>query len=71
MDGGRAGLIVVVARIEHRQVHMLVHQFTDGMFQRAGHKLVWQRNREHDHLIFIAGFEFCHRVLWLIKPYGF
>ncbi|MEO7838640.1 MAG: hypothetical protein ABIU06_04745, partial [Anaerolineales bacterium] len=34
-------------------------------------KLVLQGNREHDHLIFIAWFVFCHRCLYLIKPHRF
>jgi len=30
--------------------------------------LLLERNGEHHHLIFIAWFVFCHRVLWRIKP---
>ena len=61
MDGGGAGFVVVVARIKDRQIDMLVHQFADGVLQRARDKLVLQGNREHDQLIFVEWFEFCHR----------
>jgi len=60
VDGGRAGLIVVVAGVEHLQIDMLVHQSADRVFQCARHNLVLERNREHDQLIFIASFVFCH-----------
>lgn len=40
---------------------MLFHQFVDGMLQTSGHELVFQRDRQHHHLIVVAGFEFRHR----------
>jgi hypothetical protein len=33
--------------------------------------LVLQGDRQHDQLIFVEWFEFCHRVLYLIEPCGF
>ena len=71
MDGGSAGLVVVVAGVEDREVKAFFDQFADGVFERAGDNLVLQGNGQHDQLIFIAGFEFCHKVLFPIKPYGF
>jgi hypothetical protein len=61
MDGGRARFVVVVTRIKDGQVDMLVHQFADGVLQCARDKLVLQGNGEHDQLIFVEWFEFCHR----------
>lgn len=69
MDSCRADHIVVVARIEDRQIDMLIHQAVDGVLERPRDQLILERNREHDHLIFIAGFVFCHGVLWHIKPH--
>jgi hypothetical protein len=71
MDGGCAGVVVVVACVKHRQIDMFLHQLADGVFQRTWHKLVLQGNWEHDQLIFIAGFEFRHRFLYLIEPSSF
>jgi hypothetical protein len=41
------------------------------VFQGPRDKLVLERDGKHDHLVFIAWFVFCHRVLWLIKPHRF
>ena len=60
MDGSSTGLIVVVARIKDGQVEMLLHQFADGVLQGTRDKLVLQGNWQHDQLIFIAWFVFCH-----------
>ncbi len=62
MDRRRAGHVVFVALIEDRQVDVLVHQPVDGVLQGPWDKLVLERDGEHDHLIFIAGFVFCHRA---------
>jgi hypothetical protein len=43
---------------------MLIHHPADGVFERAWHNLILQRDWEHDQLIFIEWFEFCHRVLY-------
>lgn len=60
MDGGRAGQVVLVALIEDRQIDVLVHQPVEGVLESPWHELVLERNGEHDHLIFIAWFVFCH-----------
>jgi hypothetical protein len=39
------------------------------VFECAGDDLVLQGDGQHDHLLVVAGFVFCHRVLWLIKPH--
>ena len=36
------------------------HQFADGVLQCPRHQLVLERDGEHDHLVFIAWFVFCH-----------
>ena len=46
---------------------MLVHQLADGVLQCPRDKLVLEGDREHDQLIFIAWFEFCHRFLYLYR----
>jgi hypothetical protein len=68
MDRCRAGLVIFVALVEDRQVDVLVHQPVDGVFQGPRDKLVLERDGEHDHLIFIAGFVFCHGFLYCIEP---
>jgi hypothetical protein len=69
MDGSCAGLVVIVSSFKDREIDMLVHQLADSMIQRTRDKLVLEGNREHDQLIFIAGFDFCHRFLYLIDKY--
>ena len=69
MDGGRTARVVIISPSKHRQVNMLVHQLTDGVLERARHQLILQRNRQHDQLIFVEWFVFCHRgYLSLVKP---
>jgi len=68
VDGSRASLVIFVALVEDQQVDVLVHQPVDGVLQCSRNKLILERDGEHDHLIFIAWFVFCHRVLCHIKP---
>jgi len=48
---------------------MIFHQFVDCVFQCPGYELVFQGDGEHDQLIIIARFEFCHRFLYLVDKY--
>ena len=68
VDGSCAGYVVFVAPFKHRQIDMLLHQFVDRVLQCSRDKLVLQGDGEHDQLISIAWFEFCHRFLYLIEP---
>ena len=76
MDGSCTGFVVVVACIKDGQINMLVHQFADGVLQCTWDKLVLQGNGEHDQLIFVEWFEFCHcsplayRTLWLCAGFS-
>ena len=47
---------------------MLFHHPADRVLQRTRDKLVLQGNRQHDQLIFIAAFEFCHGFLFRLEP---
>ncbi len=53
------------------QVHVLVHDFADGVLERAWDQLVLQGDGEHNYLLVVAGFVFCHggssknRTPWL------
>jgi hypothetical protein len=76
MDGGCANLVVVVTRIKDGEVEVLVHQFADGVLERSWDDLVLQGDWEHDQLIFVEWFEFCHRsplsyrTLWLCTRFA-
>jgi hypothetical protein len=58
----RAGLCQHLCAEAHEPLH--------GMLQRARDKLVLQGDWGHDQLIFIARFEFFHRVLHRMEPRG-
>jgi hypothetical protein len=60
VDGGSTDLVVVVARIKDGQVEVFVYQFADGVLEGIWNKLVLQGDREHDQLVFVEWFEFCH-----------
>ncbi len=47
VDGGRAGLVVVVARVERREVNVLFDHFVDGGLQAAGDELGFERDGQH------------------------
>jgi hypothetical protein len=63
VNGSSPNLVVVVASVEDGQVKSLFDQFADGVFKRAGENLVLEGNGQHDHLLVVARFVFCHGVL--------
>ncbi len=68
VDGARAGLVVVGARVERREVNVLFDHVVDGVLQAAGDELGFERDGQHGHLVVVAGFVFGHgRISALIN----
>ena len=63
MEGGCAGIIVVITWLEHGQVDMLFDQFMDGVFQCSRLELVLKGNGDQDHLVVLVWFVFGHSFL--------
>lgn len=62
-------LVILMSTFKHRQIDMLLDQGIDRIFRRPGFKLILERYGEHDQLVVIVGFEFCHRFLYTSFTY--
>ncbi len=58
--GQAASLIVLILLIKATYIHALFNKRVNGELQGAGHDLIFQRNRKHDHLLIAVWFVLCH-----------